>query len=61
MRRKQIAAWKKARPTQPALFDLKDYRRPESARTAAGRSCEPTLLAWLQDAGGGAVALPLKE
>lgn len=50
LRRKQIAAWKKGQPAQPALFDLKDDRRPEPERSAAGRYREPTLLAWLQDA-----------
>lgn len=47
LRHKQIAAWKKAQPQQPALFDLKDDRRPEPERSAAGRYREPTLLALL--------------
>lgn len=49
IRRQQIEAWKKARPEQPALFELKDDKRPESERSAAGRYSEPSLLAWLQD------------
>jgi len=44
MRRQQIAAWKAARPDQPALFALKEDCRPKPARTAAGRYCEPTLI-----------------
>jgi hypothetical protein len=44
MRRAQIAAWKAARPDQPALFALIDDARPKAARTAAGRFLEPSLL-----------------
>ncbi len=50
LRRQQIEAWKRARPQQPALFALRDDRRPEPERTAAGRYREPTLLAWLDGA-----------
>ncbi len=50
LRRAQIEAWKTAQPQQPALFALKDDRRPEPERSAAGRYREPTLLALLQDA-----------
>ncbi|MBI1181528.1 MAG: hypothetical protein GC201_13310 [Alphaproteobacteria bacterium] len=44
MRRAQIAAWKAARPDQPALFALIDDARPKAARTAVGRFLEPSLL-----------------
>jgi hypothetical protein len=44
LRRQQIAAWKAARPDQPALFALIDDSRPKSDRTAAGRYAEPSLL-----------------
>jgi hypothetical protein len=42
-RRRQLDAWKAARPQQPALFDLKDDSRPAWEHNAA-----PSLLAWLQ-------------
>jgi len=51
-RRRQIEAWKAARPQQPALFQLKEDCRPEAERTAAGRYREPSLFTLLQDAGG---------
>jgi hypothetical protein len=44
MRRQQIAAWKAARPEQPALFALKEDCRPATQRTVAGRYHEPSLL-----------------
>jgi hypothetical protein len=44
LRRQQIAAWKAARPDQPALFPLIEDSRPKPERTAAGRYTEPTLL-----------------
>lgn len=44
LRRQQIAAWKAARPDQPALFPLIEDSRPKSDRTAAGRFLEPSLL-----------------
>lgn len=44
IRRQQIAAWKAARPGQPALFALRDDSRPRGERTAAGRYCEPGLF-----------------
>ncbi|MES1990613.1 MAG: hypothetical protein V4441_06655 [Pseudomonadota bacterium] len=44
MRRQQIAAWKAARPDQPALFPLIVDSRPKADRTAAGRYKEPTLF-----------------
>lgn len=47
LRRAQLEEWKAARPQQPALFDVKDDRRPAAERTATGRYLEPTLLAWL--------------
>jgi len=49
-RREQLAAWEAAQPQQSALFEVKNDRRPEPERTAAGRYREPTLLALLQDA-----------
>lgn len=44
MRRQQIAAWKTARPEQPALFPLVADCRPKAERTATGRYKEPTLF-----------------
>ena len=44
LRRQQIAAWKAARPDQPALFPLIEDSRPRPERTAAGRFLEPSLL-----------------
>ena len=44
MRRQQIAAWKAARPDQPALFALKVDCRPKTECSAAGRYAEPSLL-----------------
>ena len=41
-RREQIAA--EAKGEQPALFDLKDDRRPIADRTSAGRYQEPSLF-----------------
>ncbi|MGD9537139.1 MAG: hypothetical protein AB7P52_05220 [Alphaproteobacteria bacterium] len=51
-RRRQLDAWRAAQPQQPALFELKDDRRPAAERTARGRYEEPTLLAGLKDEGG---------
>lgn len=48
-RRAQLEAWKAAQPQQPALFALKDDRRPEPERTAAGRYREPGLFTAHQD------------
>jgi hypothetical protein len=44
LRRQQLAAWKAARPEQPALFALKEDCRPAAERTVAGRYREPSLL-----------------
>jgi hypothetical protein len=52
LRRQQLEAWKAAQPKQPALFELKDDRRPAAERTAAGRYREPTLFADLPGRGG---------
>ena len=52
LRRTQLEEWQTAQPKQPALFELKDDRRPEAERSAAGRYLEPTLLALLQDVRG---------
>ena len=41
-RREQLAA--AARVEQPALFELKEDRRPIPGRTAAGRYSEPSLF-----------------
>jgi hypothetical protein len=41
-RRAQLATRKKAE--QPALFELRDDRRPAAERTAAGRYREPSLF-----------------
>lgn len=51
-RRRQIAEWKASRPQQPALFELIEDRRPKTERTAAGRYQEPSLLSWIDEAGG---------
>ena len=45
LRREQKKAL--ARVQQPALFELKDDRRPEADRTAAGRYREPSLFSGL--------------
>ena len=52
IRRRQIEAWKAARPQQPALFELIDDSRPKSERTAAGRFQEPGLFTLPPGAGG---------
>jgi hypothetical protein len=44
-RRQQIEAWRDGRSQQPALFELREDRRPAADRTAAGRYQEPTFLA----------------
>ena len=49
IRRRQLDAWKAARPQQPALFDLQNDSRRACERNAALRYAEPSLLAWLQD------------
>jgi hypothetical protein len=46
LRRQQMEARKSSKPRQLILFELKEDRRPESERTAAGRYREPTLLDW---------------
>jgi hypothetical protein len=46
LRKAQMDARRAARGSQPALFELKEDRRPSSERTAAGRYHEPTLLDW---------------
>jgi hypothetical protein len=43
LRREQRKAFRQAQ--QPALFALKDDRRPAAERTAAGRYLEPLLFA----------------
>jgi hypothetical protein len=43
LRREQKKA--RAKAQQPALFELKDDRRPTAERTAAGRYLEPSLFA----------------
>ena len=42
LRREQIESFSKAE--QPALFALRDDRRPPTDRTAAGRYLEPSLF-----------------
>ncbi|MER8764866.1 MULTISPECIES: hypothetical protein [unclassified Mesorhizobium] len=49
MRRQQLDAWKAAQPEQPALFDLKQDRRPAADRSAARRDQEPSLLVLMQE------------
>ncbi len=46
LRRQQLEAARKARGTQPALFELRKDCRPSSQRTASGRYAEPGLLDW---------------
>ena len=46
LRRQQVEAIRKARGTQPALFDLREDVRPASQRRAALRYQEPLLLKW---------------
>jgi hypothetical protein len=47
LRREQLEAARKARGSQPALFELREDRRPPSQCNAAGRYREPALLDWL--------------
>jgi len=49
LRRAQLQAAAKA--AQPALFALKEDRRPASQRTAAGRFQEPSLFTLLDEEG----------
>ena len=49
LRRAQLEAWKKAQGEQPALFELKEDRRPKADRTAAGRYAEPSLLTFIRE------------
>jgi hypothetical protein len=51
MRREQLEAARKARGTQPVLFELYDDQRPPSHRTPAGRYAEPGLLDWQPQSG----------
>jgi hypothetical protein len=46
LRRQQLEALRKARGTQPALFELREDRRPLTQRTASQRYSEPALLEW---------------
>ena len=48
-RREQLTAVTKCE--QPALFALKEDRRPIADRTAAGRYCEPSLFTLLDEEG----------
>ena len=50
-RRAQLEAWRAAQARQVALFELKEDRRPEPQRSAAGRYAEPSLLDWSPGAG----------
>jgi hypothetical protein len=43
LRRAQVEAARAGRVSQPALFELKEDRRPIAERTAAGRYEQPTL------------------
>jgi hypothetical protein len=44
LRREQLEALRKARGKQPALFELREDRRPLTQKTASGRYAEPSLL-----------------
>jgi hypothetical protein len=46
LRRAQMEARRAAQGTQPALFELREDRRPLAERTAGGRYSEPTFLEW---------------
>ena len=46
LRREQIQAYAKAQ--QPALFELKEDRRPAAECTAVGRYLEPSLFTRLE-------------
>jgi hypothetical protein len=46
LRKAQMEARRAAQGSQPALFELKDDRRPAAERTATGRYREPNLLEW---------------
>ena len=52
LRRQQIQEWKKHRPDQPALFEMKEDARPMAERRATGRYRKPSLLHWLDDEAG---------
>lgn len=47
LRKAQAEEARKVR--QPALFELREDRRPAAERTAAGRYAEPTLFTLLND------------
>ena len=49
LRRRQLEEWRKARPDQPALFEMRQDARPKTERSAEGRLKEPTLMAWLDE------------
>jgi hypothetical protein len=44
LRREQLVAIRKANGTQDTLFELREDRRPDSQRSAAGGYQEPSLL-----------------
>ncbi len=44
LRRRQLEAWKVAKPEQPALFALREDFRPATQRTVCRRYYEPSLL-----------------
>ena len=46
LRREQLEQCR--RPDQPALFELKDDRRPAPERSAAGRYAQPSLFTLLE-------------
>lgn len=50
-RRAQVQALRRAHAQQPALFDLREDRRPAPERSAAGRYREPTLLGLMAERG----------
>jgi len=52
LRRQQLEAIRKARGTQPALFELREDHRPLTQRTASGRYEEPGLLDWPVESSG---------
>jgi hypothetical protein len=47
LRSQQLEAWRRSRPQQPVLFEMKEDWKPESQCSASGRYCEPSLLEWL--------------
>ena len=50
-RRSQVEAYRKASAQQPALFEVREDRRPAPERSSAGRYREPSLLSLMAERG----------